>query len=166
MCAARLMMSRAARVLALGLVVLTVAALALTADAQTPSSSIDALVSQVLALFPKVDGDVIEVKDATVTLSLGKKDGLAAGIDLQVYRPGRELRHPKTGALLGTTEETVGRVLVEQVFEAYATGRIQSAAQVQPGDRVRVSAGKIALVVVPLVEGVKDALAEAAVSAL
>ena len=56
--------------------------------------------------------------------------------------------------------------LVRWAFEAYATARIQSGAQVQPGDRVRVSAGKIALAVVPLVEGVKDALAEAAVSAL
>ena len=166
MCAARLMKPRAVRGLALGVAVLTLAVLTLAAAAQTSPSSIGVLVEQVLALFPKVDGDVLEVKDQTVTLSLGKKDGIAPGIELSVYREGRELRHPKTGATLGKTEETVGRVLVEQVFEAYSTGRVTQGGGVQAGDRARVSAGKIALTVVPLVEGVKDALAEAAVQAL
>src|SRR5439155_20757714 len=166
MCEARLMKPRAVRGLALGVALLTLAALTLTAAAQTSPSSIGVLVEQVLALFPKVDGDVLEVKDQTVTLSLGKKDGLAPGVELSVYREGRELRHPRTGALLGKTEESVGRVRVEQVFEAYATGRVTQATDIKPGDRVRVSAGKVTLTVVPMVEGVKDALAEAAVQAL
>ena len=141
--------------------------LGLTASAATAQTSpIGVLVDQILSLFPKVDGDVLEVQDSTVTLSLGKKDGLTPGVELSVYREGRELRHPRTGALLGKTEESIGRVRVEQVFEAYATGRVTQAADVRPGDRVRVSAGKVTLTVVPLVEGVKDALAEAAVQAL
>jgi len=172
MVAARLMTLRAARGLAVGLVVVAVALLTLGADAQTPplasapASSINVLVDQVKDRFPKVDGDVLEVQDKTVTLSLGKKDGLTAGIELSVYREGRELRHPKTGALLGKTEQTVGRMLVEQVFEAYSTGRVTQGTEVQAGDRARVSAGRISLTVVSLVEGVKDALAEAAVQAL
>jgi hypothetical protein len=167
MVAARLTTFRAARGLAAGLALLAVALLALAADAQTPPpSSINVLVEQVKDRFPKVDGDVLEVQDKAVTLSLGKKDGLTAGIELSVYREGRELRHPKTGALLGRTEQTVGRVLVEQVFEAYSTGRVTQGGEVQAGDRARVSAGKIGLTVIPLVEGVKDALAEAAVQAL
>src|SRR5437762_11340285 len=125
MVAARLMTLRAARGLAVGLAVVVVALFTLGADAQTPpsasapASAINVLVDQVKDRFPKVDGDVLEVQDKTVTLSLGKKDGLTAGIELSVYREGRELRHPKTGALLGKTEQTVGRMLVEQVFEAY-----------------------------------------------
>ncbi|TMQ25462.1 MAG: hypothetical protein E6K82_06735 [Candidatus Rokuibacteriota bacterium] len=141
--------------------------LGLTASAATAQTSpIGVLVDQILSLFPKVDGDVLEVQDGSVTLSLGKKDGLAPGVELSVYREGRELRHPRTGALLGKTEESVGRVRVEQVFEAYATGRVTQATDIKPGDRVRVSAGKVTLTVVPMVEGVKDALAEAAVQAL
>ena len=168
MVGARLTTLRAARALAQSLIVLA-GSFALSADAQTPAptaSSITVLVEQVKDRFPKVDGDVIEVQDKTVTLSLGKKDGLTAGIELSVYREGRELRHPRTGALLGKTEHTVGRVLVEQVFEAYSTARVTQGGEVQPGDRARVSAGRIALTVIPLVEGVKDALAEAAVQAL
>src|SRR5436190_1539353 len=133
MVAARLTSFRAVRGLAVGLTLLTVALLTLSAGAQTPvapsptpsgPSAISVLVDQVRDRFPKVDGDVIEVQDKAVTIALGKKDGIAAGIELSVYREGRELRHPKTGALLGRTEQTVGRVLIEQVFEAYCTARV------------------------------------------
>ena len=162
--AACLTMSRACRGLTLGLILLTLAAV--TATAQTAPSSLGVLVDQVLGLFPKVDGDVLEVTGQAVTLSLGRKDNLVAGIELSVYREGRELRHPRTGALLGRTEQAVGRVLVEQVFEGYSAARVTQGSEVRPGDRARVSAGKIRLTVVPLVEGVKDGLAEAAVQEL
>ena len=162
--AARLTMSRATRGLALALIVLPLAVV--TVAAQTSPSSLGVIVDQILGLFPKVDGDVVEVTDSTVTLSLGRKDGLVAGIELSVYREGRELRHPRTGALLGRTEQAVGRVLIEQVFEAYATGKVTQGTDVRAGDRARVSAGKIQLTVIPMVEGVKDAVAEAAVQEL
>ena len=48
-----------------------------------------------------------------MTLGLGKKDGVVAGIDMEIYREGRELRHPKTGASLGRTEQAVGRMQVQ-----------------------------------------------------
>jgi hypothetical protein len=162
--AALVTMSRAWRGLTLGLLLLALATVAATA--QTPSTSLGVVVEQVLGLFPKVDGDVVEVDGSAVTLSLGRKDGLVAGIELSVYREGRELRHPRTGALLGRTEQAVGRLRVEQVFEAYATARVTQGADVRAGDRARVSAGKISLTVVPLVEGVKDGLAETAVQEL
>jgi hypothetical protein len=171
MCAARLIHSRGARRLALAVVLVTLLAVAALAEAQTAPGagapgSIGVLVDQVLARFPKVDCDVVEVQDKTVTLSIGKKDDLTPGIELSLYREGRELRHPRTGVVLGRAEQAVGRLVVEQVFEAYSTGRITQGTDVRPGDRARVSAGKIHLTVVPLVEGVKDALAEAAVQSL
>ncbi|HEX2439277.1 MAG TPA: VCBS repeat-containing protein [Methylomirabilota bacterium] len=157
-------MSRATRPVTLGLVFL--ALVVVSATAQTSPSSIGVIVDQVLALFPKVDGDILEANDKGVTLAIGKKDGLAAGIELNVYREGRELRHPKTGAVLGRTEEAVGRVVVQEVFEGYSTARVSQGSGIKAGDRVRVSAGKINLSVVPLVEGVKDPLAEAALQEL
>jgi hypothetical protein len=164
MSAARLTMRSAARALIFGCLLLACAAVAATA--QTGPTSLGVLVEQVLGLFPKVDGDVVEVNGDTVTLSVGRKEGLVAGIELSVYREGRELRHPRTGALLGRTEQSVGRVRVEQVLEAYSTARVAQGTDVRAGDRARVSAGKIALTVVPLIEGVKDGLAEAAVQEL
>jgi hypothetical protein len=65
--------------------------------------------------------------------------------------------------LLGRTEEALGRMVIKQVSEAYSTGVITQAGDIKPGDKARVSAGKIKLTLLPLVEGVKDSLVEAAV---
>ena len=115
---------------------------AATAPAQT-QPTLSVLVDQVLALFPKVDGDVIEVQGSIVTVAIGKKDGLLPSVELSLYREGRELRHPKTGEVLGKTEQVVGRMVVQQVLEAYATGTMSQPGDVQAGDRARVSAGKV-----------------------
>src|SRR5437870_5437810 len=136
-----------------------------TSGAQMASPpSLGVLVDQVLALFPKVDGEVIEIQGSTITLSLGSRDGLIPGVELALYRQGRELRHPRTGENLGRTEQAVGRVVIQQVFESYSTGTPGQGSEVQPGDRARVSAGKIKLSLVPIVEGgVREGLVEAAV---
>lgn len=133
------------------------------AVAQQAPSSLGVLVDQVLSLFPKVDGEIIEAQGQMVTLSLGRRDGVVAGLELSLYREGRELYHPKTKELLGRTEESVGRMVIKQVFEAYSTGAVTQGTDVRAGDKARVSAGKIKLTVLPLVEGVKDGLVEAAV---
>src|SRR5437762_751095 len=90
---------------ALGCVALVLAAVALApvalAPAQTAAPTLGVLVSQVVALFPRVDGDVLEVQGETVTLSIGKRDGLVPGVELSLYREGRGLRHPRTGEVLG-----------------------------------------------------------------
>src|SRR5713101_6161114 len=152
---------------------LLIAMVALPASAQTPApasgpppSQIAALVSQVAALFPKVEGDIIKVDEGQVTLSIGKRDGVVAGVELEVYREGDELKHPKTGEVLGRKEEILGRVIVEQVAEAYATARVSKGKGMAGGDRVRVSAGKVRLTILPLSTGVRDNLIEAAVQEL
>src|SRR5258705_1888721 len=124
-----------------------------TSGAQTESPpSIGVVVDQVLALFPKVDGEVLEVHGSTVTLALGTRDGLVPNVELSLYRQGRELRHPKTGEILGRTEQAVGRLAIREVFEAYSTGTTSQGSEVQPGDRARISAGRIKLTVVPIIE--------------
>jgi len=153
----------------LGLSILagTAVASAQTQPAPLPSASsqpasLQVLVEQVLALFPKVDGEILEVQGKTITLALGKKDGVLAGVELALYREGRELKHPKTGEVLGRTEQALGRMVVKEVFEAYSTCALVEGAEVKPGDKARVSAGKVKLTVLSLVEGVKDNLVEAA----
>src|SRR5262245_27817043 len=111
----------------------------------TPPPSLGVLADQIKDLFPKVDGEVIEVQGNSVTLALGRKDGIVAGIEMSVYREGRELRHPRTGASLGRTEQTVGRMQIQQVFEAYSIGTAAQGVEVKPGDKARVSSGKINL---------------------
>jgi len=99
-----------------------------------------------------------------VTLSVGKRDGVVPGLELSLFREGRELRHPKTGEVLGKTEKALGRVRVEEVAEAYSIGRVEPGADVAPGDVARISAGKQRVTVVPFIAGVRDAIVEAALT--
>jgi hypothetical protein len=129
-----------------------------------PSASLVAIADQVAALFPRVSGEVIEVQGPTVTLGIGKRDGVQPGLELALFRQGRELRHPKTGDLLGRTETHVGRLRVEQVFEAYSTGSVPAGTQPAPGDVARISAGKQRITIVPLVSGVRETVVEGALT--
>jgi hypothetical protein len=134
-------------------------------QAPTASSApLQAIVNQVVALFPRVAGDVIEVQGTTVTISVGKRDGVVPGMELSLFREGRELRHPKTGEVLGKTEKTLGRMRIEQVAEAYSVGSVAPGTDVAAGDVARISGGKQRVTVVPFVAGVRDNIVEAALS--
>jgi len=161
----------------IGWVVVLVAVLACPASGQAPSqptppaqpagpSLITTLAEQIVRLFPQLDGDVIEVQGGTATLSIGKRDGLQPGVELEVYRQGRELRHPRTGQVLGHTEQALGRVRVTEVFEAYAVAKLTPGATAVAGDRVRVSGGQIPLTIVTFVDTNNRALAETATQEL
>lgn len=130
---------------------------------QSGESPLALLINQLVSLFPKVEGEVLETQGDTVTLTVGRRDGVQPGLDLALYREGRELRHPRTGQLLGRAEQPLGRVVIEQAFEAYSTGKASAGSGARPGDKVRVSSGRIKVTVVPVVDGVKGSLVEAAV---
>ncbi len=156
------------------LLLLLVLSGAIPAWAQSPPGSgagpaptpITTLVAQVVALFPKVEGDVLKVDGDQATISVGQRDGVVAGVELMVYREGEELKHPKTGEVLGRTEKTIGRLAITDVAEAYSTGKITQGNGIQPGDKARVSAGKVKLTILPLSTGVRDTLIEAAIQEL
>lgn len=137
-----------------------------TADSQTAPRPFGPLVDQIRTLFPKVEGDVLEAQGRRLTLSVGRRDGLQPGVELELFREGRELRHPKTGALLGRTEQALGRAAVTEVLEAYAVAQAGEGADVRPGDRARLTAGRIRLTLLALSSGVRDAQVEAAVQEL
>ena len=155
--------------------VLALAVLPASAQAPTPTgpasapgpapSPITALVRQVTALFPKIEADVIKVEGSRVQLSAGQRDGVVVGVELDVVHEGKEIIHPKTHEVLGKEESTVGRVRVEEVAEAYSAARVitSTGGGISPGDKARVSAGKIRLTVMPLSTGVRDNLIEAAI---
>ena len=132
-----------------------------------PSASLSALVDQVANLFPKLDGDVLEVNGRTVTLDVGTKDGARVGLDVTVFREGREIKHPKTGQTLGRTEQVVGRVQITEVQEGFAFGQLAPGApEVKAGDRFRLTSGKIRIVFLPLSGGIREAMVEAATNEL
>ena len=126
---------------------------------------LSALVDQLVDMFPKVAGEVIEVLGNTLTLDKGRKDAVLPGLELEVYREGREIKHPKTGELLGRTEEPLGRTRITSVQEAFSQATTTSAG-IKPGDRYRVPSEKVSLVLLPLLGGVREGLVEAAIQEL
>ncbi|HTY77237.1 MAG TPA: hypothetical protein VMI34_05395 [Candidatus Bathyarchaeia archaeon] len=135
------------------------------AQPQAPTP-ITTLVGQIVALYPRVEGDVLKVDGGQITLSVGKRDGVVTGVELSVYHEGETLKHPKTGEVLGRTEKMVGQIVVSEVAETYAVARVTQGSGIQPGDKARVSAGKVKLTIVPLSTGVRDTLIEAAIQEL
>jgi hypothetical protein len=132
----------------------------------TGSAPMTALVDQLLDLFPKFEGEVLEVRDGVLTLGVGAKEGARPGLDVELFRPGREIKHPRTGAILGRAEDPLGLARITQAQEAFSTAGAPAAAQIRPGDRFRVSSGKVGIVLLPLLGSVKDTLVETATQEL
>jgi hypothetical protein len=132
------------------------------AESATPLS-FKVLADQLKAQFPIVQADVVEVTDSRVILAAGRGEGLQPGVEMIGYREGRELVHPRTKQSLGKTEETLGRLVVAQVFENYSVATHVDGQKVQVGDRARVSAGKVRLTVLPLASASRPKVAEVAV---
>ena len=128
--------------------------------------SFKVLADQVVALFPVVRTEVVEVSGDRVTLASGRSEGVQPGVELTAFREGRELYHPTTRKLLGRTEERLGRVVVTEVFENYSVARQVEGDPLQPADKARVTAGKVPLTVLALGSGPRPRLMEAATGEL
>jgi hypothetical protein len=132
----------------------------------TGSAPMTALVDQLMDLFPKIEGEVLEVRDTSLTLGAGAKNGARAGLEVEVYRQGREIKHPRTGEVLGRAEDSLGRTRIGQAGDTFSTAPAPSGATIKAGDRFRVSSAKVTIVLVPLLGSVKDTLVETATQEL
>jgi hypothetical protein len=111
------------------------------------------LATELAQQFPVVSGDVLGVEGEQISLNLGAQDGIAEGIHFEVFREGEALTHPTTGAVIGRVEEALGTVIVVQVFADRAVARRADPTDpraVRMGDKVRISAGRIALGLLPV----------------
>ena len=108
---------------------------------------------QLAQRFPHLQGEIVEVQGEQLYLSLGARDQVFEGMQLNVFREGKELTSPSTGEVLGRLEEDLGTVTVTQVAETYAVAARTDAvgsATVQAGDKVRITAGRLSLVLLPV----------------
>jgi hypothetical protein len=171
-------MNRSALIRGVALLVLLTFALSVGASAQqqpqqpapreptAPSAPITALVDQLTALFPKVQGEVLEVQGETLMLGVGRKDGARPGLEVEVYREGREIKHPRTGQVLGRAEQSVGAVRITDAQESFSTAKVGPGSAVKTGDLFRVPGDKVRIVLLPLRGSVREALVEAATQEL
>jgi hypothetical protein len=75
-------------------------------------------------------------------------------MQLTLVREGEALKRPTTGEALGRVETALGMATVEQVFERYATASVeqfQGKDAVRSGDKVRITAGRLGLGLLPFV---------------
>jgi FG-GAP-like repeat len=118
------------------------------------SRSLERLSAEMVDLFPKVEGDVVKVQGNEAFITLGAPDNIREGMELSVVRKGDEFKHPLTGVVLGRFEDDVGVIIISKVSETYSSGSVRLAkanVNVRPGDRVRITKGKIHVTVLPLV---------------
>ena len=131
-------------------------------------NSVDELAGAIAAYFPKIQGVITAIQNDKLTLTLSKKDGVTPGMELTLWRDGKELLHPQTGMVIGHMEDEVGMVEVVAVGDTSSTAVVKKKLrQPQPGDKARITPKKINLAIVPLtsdrpevVQGLSERLTE------
>lgn len=108
---------------------------------------------QLAQRFPHLQGEVVDVQGDQLFLSLGARNQVLDGMQLNVFRQGEALTSPSTGEVLGRLEENLGTVTVTQVAETYAVA-VQTNAPgnrvIEVGDKVRITAGRLSLALLPV----------------
>ncbi|HAR45693.1 MAG: hypothetical protein A2X56_07515 [Nitrospirae bacterium GWC2_57_13] len=114
-------------------------------------TNMDGVASAISVYFPKVQGTIRSVKGDRVAISVGRKQGLLPGMRLLLWREGKELRHPVSGAVIGREEQEIGSVEITAVEASTASGVISNrTADPTSGDIARITPKKIRLAVIPL----------------
>ena len=141
--------------------------LALAQPSYDFQSAASDMAGQLAQRFPHLQGEVVDVQGEQLYLSLGTRDQVLEGMRLNVFREGDELTSPTTGEVLGHLEEDLGTVTVIQVAETYAVARLTDPAgeaTVQAGDKVRITAGRLSLGLLPVSDQSGGAMPLAALS--
>ncbi len=114
-------------------------------------TSVDELAYAIAAYFPKVQGGVTAVQGDRLTLALGEKNGLMPGMELTLWRDGREILHPVTKAVIGRAEDEVGTIGVVSVKDTTSIAVMKKQLKApQAGDRARITPKKIGIGILPL----------------
>jgi len=138
------------------LTVLLLTLIPLPAPAEKPLgvdefTSVEELAVAISSYFPKVQGEVKDVQGDRLTLALSKKDGLMPGMVLTLWRDGKDILHPVTGAVIGRAEEEVGTAEVTSVADTSSTAVVKKKLKdPKPGDKARITPRKINIALLPL----------------
>src|SRR5262249_31918725 len=107
-----------------------------------------------------------EAQGNSLTLSAGVRAGARPGLEVELFREGREIKHPRTGETLGRAEDPLGTARITQVQEQLSIATPPAGTEIKPGDRFRVSSGKVGIVLVPLLGSLKETVVETATQEL
>lgn len=101
--------------------------------------------------FPTIEGNITSVEDKVIRINLGKKNGLLQGMILPVIKEGKEFQHPVTKEVLGKHETEAGYLELKEVGDESSAGSliVEKKEPVRIGDKVRITAGKIKIALIP-----------------
>jgi hypothetical protein len=136
------------------LALLAVASAARADVLQDLGATYQKVAEQLVTTFPKVEVRVAAVAGDSVTVEGAGVPSLRPGLELTVFRRGEIFRHPITNQPLGHTEQVLGTLVVATVEGGTATGRLVAppgppAPAPVPGDGARITAGRLAVAVLP-----------------
>ena len=89
-----------------------------------------------------------------IYLSLGARDQILPNLQLTLSRPWQMTAGTDGEQVVNRTEEAIGYVIVEDVFEHYALARLLAIPEttVQRGDKVRMTSGPVILGLLPVAD--------------
>ncbi|MBI5847298.1 MAG: VCBS repeat-containing protein [Nitrospirae bacterium] len=100
------------------------------------------LTTETLQFFKPASGKVVSVEGGTFAAEMNAKEGLRAGMRLNILREGEPFRHPVTREILGRVESQAGKAEVRTIQGDQVSGTIVDGT-VRVGDRLRLSETKV-----------------------
>ncbi len=114
----------------------------LLSAAYAADNPLDRMRDETLSYFKPVTGRITTVEDKKVTVSIGAKDAVKAGMRFNIFREEAPFKHPVTKEPLGNLEALIGRLDIKQVNPDSAEGTIIEG-NVKEGDKIRISEIKV-----------------------
>lgn len=103
------------------------------------------LTNDTLQFFKPASGKIVSVEGNTITAEMNTKDGLKAGMRLNILKEGEPFRHPVTNEILGRMESQAGKAEVRTIQGDQMAGTVvEGTARV--GDKLRLSETKVKMV--------------------
>lgn len=85
-----------------------------------------------------VEGKVADVTGGSITLNVGKKNGITVGSKLKVERPVKTIRDPDTGKVIKEVYNQVAVISIKEADDTSATGSVSEGTGVRVGDVVHM----------------------------
>lgn len=100
---------------------------------------------KIIKNFP-LEGYIVNKTDSKVTIDLGRVAGVKDGMEFSVYKEGKIIKHPKTGAVIDVQRIETGKIVVVNVRDKIAEGKIlqeESPGSISYGQLVSTTVGNL-----------------------
>jgi hypothetical protein len=117
---------------------------ALHGDSYADDNPLDKMRDETLAFFKPMSGKITAVDGGRVTVDIGTKDSVRAGMRFTILREEAAFRHPVTKQPLGNLESLIGQLEIKEAGSDRSSGYvIQGTAK--EGDKIRISEVRVNL---------------------